>query len=255
MLEELQVLGSLRLLIGAAPVPMGPVQRVLLICLWLAGREVVPSFRLASMVWNDKRPDDPQVTLRSHVHHLRRAMNAAGGCTSARSTLVTERVGSAFGYALRLPHEAADAARFERLAEEGRKTLAESKPTNAVATLSHALGLWRGQPLADVADRSFAAPEIRRLEGLYRAATTAKLEAEVRLGLYRESIGELEALLMRWPDDEGLRALLVTCLCQVGRSADAARACRAGIELALDEGLDVSGLQSLQRKVLCRLSH
>ena len=72
----------------------------------------------------------------------------------------------------------------------------------------------------------------------------------MRLGLYRESTGELEALLVRWPDDEGLRALLVTCLCRVGRSADAARACRAGIELALDEGLDVSRLQSLQCKVL-----
>jgi DNA-binding SARP family transcriptional activator len=252
---DLQVLGSLRLTMRATPVPMGPRQRVLLLCLWLARGEVVPSFRLASMVWDDQRPDDPGMTLRSHVHHLRRAMNTVAGGRTASSVLVTERVGSAFGYALRIPHDMADADRFERLAEEGRQALAESRPARAAASLHSALALWRGQPLADVADRPFAEPEIRRLEGLHRAVQTARLEASVRLGRYREATGELEALLVHWPGDEGLRRLLVTCLCRAGRSADAARVCRAGIELALDEGLDVSCLQALQREVLRGLPH
>ncbi len=247
---DLQVLGSLRLLIRATPVSMGPRQRVLLLCLWLARGEVVPSVRLASMVWDDRRPDNWQTTLRSHVHHLRRAMNSVGNVRTADSVLVTERVGPAFGYALRIPRDMADAARFERLAEEGEQALAESRPADAAAALSRALALWRGQPLADIAGRSFAEPEIRRLEGLHRAVQTAKLETDVRRGLCREAIGELEALLACWPRDEGLRRLLVTCLCRAGRPADAAGACRAGIELALDQGLDVSGLQALQREVL-----
>lgn len=40
----------------------------------------------------------------------------------------------------------------------------------AAESLAAALELWRGQPLADVAERPFAAAEVRRLEALHRAA-------------------------------------------------------------------------------------
>jgi len=46
-----------------------------------------------------------------------------------------------------------------------------------------AIGLWRGQPLADVAGRPFALAEIRRLEAAYRAAPVARVDADAQCSL------------------------------------------------------------------------
>ncbi len=116
--------------------------------------------------------------------------------------------------------------------------------------LTAARALWRGRPLPEVADRPFAVTEIRRLQELRRAAWSSWAEAQVRLGAHREVTGELEAMVALWPDDEGLRRLLVISLHRSGRAADAVRVCRDGILQALSQGLDPGGLKELQRQLL-----
>ncbi|HXP22396.1 MAG TPA: BTAD domain-containing putative transcriptional regulator [Streptosporangiaceae bacterium] len=222
--------------------------RVLLLCLLLAGQPV-PARRLAELVWDAAEPDGWQVTLRSHVYHLRRALKSVSSADGP-GVLVTERVGTTACYALRIPPESIDVVRFERLVAAGRIALDAADHPAAAALLADALALWRGQPLADVAGRSFAVPEVRRLESLHRFARTARIEADIALGRHREVIGDLEGMLARWPTDDLLRRLLVGCLCRAGRYSDAARACRDGIELALAHGLDVTSLEALQRDVL-----
>jgi hypothetical protein len=59
-----------------------------------------------------------------------------------------------------------DAVRFERLAREGRRALRNGEAETAGQWLREALGLWRGEPLADVAEAPFAAPVIVRLTEL-----------------------------------------------------------------------------------------
>ena len=61
------------------------------------------------------------------------------------------------GYELRLADGEVDVVLAERLLDEQR-------PRDALA-------LWRGQPLADLAEEPFAAAEIRRLEELRLRAT------------------------------------------------------------------------------------
>jgi DNA-binding SARP family transcriptional activator len=250
---DLQVLGPLTLSVDGQLVRLSPMPRVLLICLLLGGQPV-SARRLAALAWGEDKPDGWQVTLRSHVSHLRRALRAAQSADD-RGVLVTERVGADVCYALRIPPEGVDAIRFERLVTDGRNALGATRYPQAAALLADALALWRGQPLADVAGRPFALAEIRRLDSLHRAARTARIEAEIGLGRHREVIGELEGMLARWPTDDGLRRLLVYCLCRAERYTDAAAVCRDGIVQALEQGLDVTSLELLQRDVLQAAPH
>jgi len=246
---ELRILGPLALQVNGEPVPLGPSQRILLLALLLA-RGPVDSARLADLVWDGVIPKGGAATLRSHVYHLRRALAGGAHQNEVHETLTTERLGWGFAYALQIPQERVDAARFERLVREGRGALSASLLGTASMLLTEALALWRGQPLADVADKPFAMAEVHRLQEMHRAATLARIEADVHLGLHHEVIGELEAMHQCWPEDDVLRRLLVTCLHRAGRVAEAARVCREGIELMLEEGLDVNSLQSLQRMIL-----
>jgi DNA-binding SARP family transcriptional activator len=246
---DLRILGPLELFIDGQPARLGPALRVLLLCL-LVARQSVPARRLAELIWNAEQPVSWPATLRSHVYHLRQALERGSRSAAGRQMLVTERIGGSVCYALRIPPEAVDAIRFERLVTESRNAICAGKYALAADLSSGALGLWRGQPLADVAGRPFAAAEIRRLESLHRAARMAWVEAGIGLGRHREVTGDVEEMLARWPTDDGLRRLLVSCLCLAERHGEAARVCRDGIELALDQGLDVTSLEALQREVL-----
>jgi len=68
------------------------------------------------------------------------------------------------GYLLHAGPGELDSARFERLADDGRRQLAAGDAATAAATLAAALELWRGSPLQELALFEFAEPEIRRLE-------------------------------------------------------------------------------------------
>ena len=69
------------------------------------------------------------------------------------------------GYVLSIDPDELGAARFERLAIEGRAAHARRDPETASALLRDALSLWRGPALADV-DAPFAQAEAVRLEEL-----------------------------------------------------------------------------------------
>jgi DNA-binding SARP family transcriptional activator len=164
--------------------------------------------------------------------------------------LVTRRLAHGAAYALHIGPEQVDSGRFGRLIADGRSALHEGRLREANVLLSAARTLWRGQPLPEVAHRSFAISEVRRLEALHRAAWSSWAEVQVRMGGHREVAGELEVMVARWPGDEGLRHLLVACLHQSGRVGDAARVCRDGIVQALSQGLDPAGMEQLQRELL-----
>jgi DNA-binding SARP family transcriptional activator len=249
---ELEVLGPLVVWAGGRQLRLGPALRVLLLCLLCADGELVLAGRLAGLLSETGSPGGSPATLRSHVSHLRRAISdAAGqGRDDRDSVIVTDRVGGATAYALRLDADKVDASRFVREVDRGIRELQAGDAEQAAETLRAATRLWRGQPLADVAGRSFSQAEIRRLRGTYRAALVARVDADAQCGRHRSIIGELEALADQWPDDEAVRVLLVTCLYRSGRTAEAARACRAAIEFTLEHGLESRRLAALQVEVL-----
>ena len=107
--------------------------------------------------------------------------------------------------------------------------------------LRQALGLWRGEPLADLSFEPFAAAEVARLEELRLGAIEDRVDAELALGHHAELVAELEALVAAHPLRERLRGQLMVALYRCGRQAEALEVYRAArLALADELGLDPS---------------
>jgi len=250
---DIEILGPLVVRVGGQQVRLGPALRVLLLALLCAGGDLVPAARLAGMLSETGMSRNAPATLRSHVSHLRRALSDATGLEHGRTptvSLLTDNVGGSTAYSLRVHSDRVDASRFEAGVAAGMRELHHGRFDSASEMLRSAVSLRRGKPLADVADRAFAQAEIARLEGSYRTASLAQVQADVQRGLHRTVIGELQSMTDLWPDDEMVSLLLVICLYRSGRSAEAARVCRAAIEITLEHGLDPRRLTALQLDVL-----
>jgi DNA-binding SARP family transcriptional activator/tetratricopeptide (TPR) repeat protein len=247
---EVRILGHLEVEVGGRQVRVGPQQRVVLAVLLLEAGHLVPRSRLIELLWGQPAPEGAATTLRSHIRHLRQALEPGRAAGAQPAVLVAAGTGEAAGYVLRIDPAQVDAVQFERLVAEGRKALDDGDPSGAAERLRTALALWRGPALADVADRPFATREAARLEGMRRTAQQTVIEAELALGRHAELITELEGLVAERPHDEGLRRQLALALYRSHRQEDAARVCREGLELLHDRGLDSPALQALQRDIL-----
>ena len=179
----------------------------MLALLLLSANEVVSADRLIDELWGDEVPESGRAALQVRVSQLRKALGGDGGRIATRPP----------GYLLRVDRDELDLYRFERLVSEADG----AEPAEAAAKLREALGLWRGAPLADLSDASFAQPAIRRLEELRLAAFEKRIEADLELGRPAELVGELEMLVEEHPLREHLRAQLMLALYRCGRQADA----------------------------------
>jgi DNA-binding SARP family transcriptional activator len=74
-------------------------------------------------------------------------------------------------------------------------------PATAVALLTRALGLWRGQPLADAVGQEFATPLARRLRSLHKTAREALVRHQVELGDLDATLPVAERLAAEFPED------------------------------------------------------
>ncbi|MFJ2275308.1 BTAD domain-containing putative transcriptional regulator [Streptomyces sp. NPDC087866] len=180
--------------------------RALLTVLALRPGRTVPVGVLVDEVWDGEPPADAPAALQALVGRLRRAIGHEA-VASAES-----------GYRLAAEPEAVDLFRFERLAGEGARVLAEGDPARAMSVLDDALALWRGPALADLPDRHAAAARwtARRLD-----ARRDRLAAALRLGRATEALPELTALCGEHPLDEPLQALRLRALRDAGRTAQA----------------------------------
>ncbi|TXS02864.1 AfsR/SARP family transcriptional regulator [Streptomyces sp. col6] len=180
--------------------------RALLTVLALRPGRTVPVGVLVDEVWDGEPPADAPAALQALVGRLRRAIGHEA-VASAES-----------GYRLAAEPEAVDLFRFERLAGEGARVLAEGDPARAMGVLDDALALWRGPALADLPDRHAAAARwtARRLD-----ARRDRLAAALRLGRATEALPELTALCGEHPLDEPLQALRLRALRDAGRTAQA----------------------------------
>ncbi|MCC3777461.1 BTAD domain-containing putative transcriptional regulator [Streptomyces sp. UNOB3_S3] len=168
---------------------------------------------LIDAVWDGEPPADATGALQALVGRLRRAVGP-------------EAVASApGGYRLCAEPDDVDLHRFERLADEGERALADGDPAKAVVLLDDALALWRGPALADLPGAGAAAaarPEAHRL-----AARRARLAATVALGDAAGALPALAGLCAEHPLDEPLHALRLRALRAAGRPAEALAAYEA----------------------------
>jgi class 3 adenylate cyclase/DNA-binding SARP family transcriptional activator len=246
---ELRILGPLEVLDEDRPVPLGGTrQRALLAILTTRANEVVSTDRLVEDLWGETAPAGAANALQAAVSRLRRALQPARPGANATPVLVTR----APGYVLEADPETIDAARFERLADEGTRALAAGDPAVASTLLAEALELWRGPALADFTYEPFAQEEIARLEELRMAATEDRLEADLACGRHAEVIGELQALAAHHPLRERLRAQQMVALYRTGRQSEALETYRQYRETTAEElGIEPGPeLKELELKVL-----
>jgi DNA-binding SARP family transcriptional activator len=222
-----------------ARVPRGRALSLLALLLVRHG-DAVHLDRVVDELWDGAGPQHA----RNAVHVVASRLRAVLG-----DDLVVSEGG---GYRLALPPGALDADRFEERLRLGREELVQGEPWEAAGTLRHALELWRGPALADVADERFARPEIARLGDLRLGCLSARIEADLACGRHAEVVGELDALVREHPLREGLRAQLMLALYRTGRQADALAAYRDARD-ALVEGLGIEpspALRALESAIL-----
>ena len=203
-------------------VPTGKQQALLALLAVHAGR-VVPAEQVVDALWGE----DPPPRVRNGLQALASKLRGALGATD----LIVMR-GS--GYVLDLPADAVDIHRFEQLVTDARAAAVSDDPQRAVALLTEAESLWRGDALADFAYEEFAQPTINRLSELRLAAMEERIELELALGLDEATVG-LESLVAAYPVRERLRGLLMIALYRAGRQADALRVFQDGRHILADE--------------------
>jgi YVTN family beta-propeller protein len=232
---EFRVLGSLEAVADGRPLTLGePRQRALLAVLLLHRGRRVSSDALVDALWGDAPPPSAVKIVQGYVSGLRRVLGDG--------FLVTRD----HGYVLH--GVSTDLDRFEALAAEGRRALADGDAAAAAGRLRAALALWRGPPLADFAYDAFAAAEIARLEEARLAALSDRVDADLALGAHAQLVGELEAIVREHPLREGLVARLMLALYRSGRQAEALDAYRAVrqrkiADLGLEPGRELRELQ------------
>jgi DNA-binding SARP family transcriptional activator len=240
---EFGLLGPLEARSGNDPLPLGGAKpRALLALLLLNVNEVVSSDRLIDELWGAEPPSTVATALHVHVSQLRKALKAD------RELLLTRGP----GYVLRLERDQLDLSRFERLAAEGERALADGDPASAARSFGAALDLWRGPPLTDLANEPFAQVPILRLEELRLRVLEARADAELALGHHAALIPEVETLVVQHPLRERLWGQLMTALYRSGRQADALETYRRARRRLVDElGIEPSpALQGLQSAIL-----
>ena len=216
---EFRILGPLEVLEDGRQLDLGGAkQQALLAMLLLHANEVLSQDRLIEAVWEEQPPETAPKALQVYISRLRKTLGKERLETKAR------------GYLLRVAEGELDLERFQRLADEQPK---------------EALGLWRGEPLAEFAYQRFAQTEIARLEELRLACLERRLEEDLEQGRHAAVVGELERLVREHPLRERLRAQLMLALYRSGRQAEALEAYQDA-RRALTEELGIEPSRSLR---------
>ena len=235
---EFRLLGPLEVVGGDGPLQLGgPKQRATLAILLLGANRVVPVERLADDLYHGAAPVTAVTQVQRQVSELRRLLGAPAIETRPP------------GYILRLTPEQLDLHRFERLTERAAQA---GEAREAADLLRAALGLWRGDALADLADEPFARAAIERLEEIRLAAIERRIDAELALGLHAELVGELQELVAAHSFGERFTRQLMLALYRSGRQTEALTIYRATREALVEEfGIEPTpSLRRLERAIL-----
>lgn len=238
---EFGILGPLVVTRDGLRVHVGAAQlRTLLAALLVDSGRVVPVDALVDRLWGDRPPHGARNAVQNYVLRLRRALGP--------DVVRTDRRGYALdaGAGHRL-----DAHRFTALARDGVAALDAGRPERAAALLRDALGLWRGEPLADLAPERFwdVVPVLceQRL-----AAEESWIDATIRSRRPADTLPELRRLTVLHPLREHFWAQRMLALYQCGRRGEAL-ACYREISALLAEELGIdpgAELKALHRRML-----
>ena len=236
-MPDFRLLGPLEVSDETGPLLLGGTkQRAVLALLLLEPGRIVSVDRLIDALWGEHPPRTANTSLQNFISQLRKTLGA--------DVLETKPP----GYRLRVRPGELDLDRFRVIVETART----AEPQARAEKLRHALALWRGPALADLAYEQFAQPHIAHLEELRLATLEDRVDADLALGSRAELIGELEGLVDEFPMRERLRGQYMLALYRAGRQAEALQAYAEGRRLLVDQlGIEPSReLQQLHGAIL-----
>lgn len=241
------------------PVALRLMERVILIALMCAKEYAVPAPALADRLWHGEPVYGASGTLRTHIHHIRRAVAAVAGPAAGTAFLETSRVPGGGAYRLAVSAASVDVRRWERELAAARKRLLRLPGLRAEAELADVIAAWGSRPFEDGSAWDFARVEQLRLASLHRDAVMELADFRMGSGRYREMVADLQALAYDYPGEFEVWERLVTGLWRAGRDMAAARACMDCTDAFHALGLDTSAVRRLHELILSgvlpRLSH
>lgn len=224
---------------------LGPLkQRFAFAVLALNVNQLVPVDRLVDLTWPIRPPKTAHHAIHVRVSRLRSEL-ARLRMDRDEADIVTH--GSA--YVLKTSPLNIDVHRFRALIAGARS---ESDDEVKVTMLRHALDLWRGPALADVAPSDVAARLCHGLNEARMVAIEERIDAELRLGRHNTVIDELTELTADHPHRQRLFGQLMLALYRAGRAADALKVYQqARTTLADEHALEPEArLSKLQLSIL-----
>ena len=240
---EFRILGPLEVVGDDGPVTLGgPKQRATLAILLLDANRVVSVERLADELYAGAAPVTAVTQVQRQISELRKLLGT--------STIETR----APGYVIRLAPDQLDLRRFERRAEEAAHERERGRAHASAALYAEALELWRGPPLADVANEPFAQIRVARLEEIRLATLEQRIDADLAVGAHVRLVAELDELVAEHPLRERLRGQLMVALYRSGRQAEALDVYRRGRRTLVEElGMEPGpALRELERAILAQ---
>ncbi|MEC3914965.1 ATP-binding protein [Nocardia sp. CDC160] len=231
-------LGSVEIEVdGVAREVGGAVPRRLLAALAVGGGGVVEDSVLAELVWGVGVSDEVKNMMRVVVHRVRGVVGRAG----------VERTGRGYALAARFDHEV-----FAERVEDGLGRLGAGDPAGAVGALEEALGLWRGEPFAELGDSLHVSGIRTRLTELRGVAFEELQAARLACGETARAIAAASEAVIETPFRERLWELLALGLYRSGRQAQALAELRRVRGLFIDElGVEPGpALRELERRML-----
>lgn len=239
---QLRVLGPLEVRVAGKPVRVGGRKaEKTLGALAIDADNIVSFTQLVDVLWDGEPPASAIRQVQNTVSALRRSLGRA-----RHSDDVITTVGR--GYRLNRDTVSVDLDVARRWTAQARTALAAGDLVAAADHFRRTIDVARGPALAGIGSDALTAASLR-LDEQHLNACELWADIELRLGRYREVIGELTALVSEHPLRERFVAQLMLALHHAGRSAEALdvyRRLRSRLadEIGLDPGSELRDLHS-----------
>ncbi|GAA2238440.1 hypothetical protein GCM10010360_74900 [Streptomyces nogalater] len=218
------MLGEVAVQEGTLPIYSAEVQtRQVLALLVAAADRVVPAYALADELWPQGPPDRAQDALEHHIGRLRAVIGAVSQAAGSERPAEHVLASVPGGYRLDTGGGSSDLRTFERLTGAGYRAMEAGDLHLAGLRLREALALWTGAPLSGVPHGPQLHAHAARLTRSWQRAVDRWIDAELRLGRWRELCVDLTQVLTRYCPATLLYARLKADLDHRGQDRDVIR--------------------------------
>src|SRR5216683_562954 len=212
---RLGVLGPLTARRDGIPVTLGAGrQRAVLGLQALQPGRLIRREAIIDALWGDDPPTTTVAMVQCYISRLRHLLDP-GRSASARDGLL---ISADTSYRLQLAATELDQLAFGEMTARAQAAHAAGELAAACDLYFRALGMWRGEPLADI-DVLRVHPAVTSLGRRWADAVVKCAEAATAAGWHDRVLPQLRELTCREPLDERAHALLMIALAGSGRQA------------------------------------